>query len=259
MACRTLGGVELSGIVAGDASADDDLRRERRSASTTTTATGPKIAVPGHWRNQPDVRRQRRPAALPPPLRARTPAAGQRRWVTLDGVFYQADVWLDGAYLGDPEGYFFPHSFDITGAVAARRRARAGGRGGVRAAAQRTAASATSPACSSTGTRIDRDVEPRRAVAPGAHRRRPGRCGSTGLRCCAATPTTRAPTCACTPGSTATTARRARVRTLGRRRRVAEPEQSLAGGLNEVDWNLDIDEPRAVVAVVARRAAADRR
>ena len=35
--------------------------------------------------------------------------------MTLDGVFYQADVWLDGAYLGDPEGYFFPHSFDITG------------------------------------------------------------------------------------------------------------------------------------------------
>ena len=40
---------------------------------------------------------------------------GRRHFVTLDGVFYQADVWLDGAYLGDPEGYFFPHSFDITG------------------------------------------------------------------------------------------------------------------------------------------------
>ena len=23
-------------------------------------------------------------------------------------------MWLDGAYLGDPEGYFFPHRFDIT-------------------------------------------------------------------------------------------------------------------------------------------------
>ena len=44
-----------------------------------------------------------------------TPAPeGRRHFVTLDGVFYQADVWLDGAYLGDPEGYFFPHSFDIT-------------------------------------------------------------------------------------------------------------------------------------------------
>ena len=34
--------------------------------------------------------------------------------MTFDGILYQADAWLDGAYLGDPEGYFFPHSFDIT-------------------------------------------------------------------------------------------------------------------------------------------------
>ena len=40
--------------------------------------------------------------------------AGARHWVVLDGVFYQADVFLDGAYLGDPEGYFFPHSYEIT-------------------------------------------------------------------------------------------------------------------------------------------------
>ena len=37
-----------------------------------------------------------------------------RRWITFDGIFYQADAWLDGAYLGDTEGYFFPHTFDIT-------------------------------------------------------------------------------------------------------------------------------------------------
>ncbi|MEX2625667.1 MAG: hypothetical protein WD225_02225, partial [Ilumatobacteraceae bacterium] len=34
-----------------------------------------------------------------------------------DGIFYQADVWLDGAYLGDPEGYFVPHAFEITDAA----------------------------------------------------------------------------------------------------------------------------------------------
>ena len=39
------------------------------------------------------------------------PAEGERRFVELDGVFYQADVWLDGAYLGDPEGYFI--AFDL--------------------------------------------------------------------------------------------------------------------------------------------------
>jgi hypothetical protein len=55
-----------------------------------------------------------RAAAVPPPVRAPGPGDGQRLFVTLDGIFYQADVWLDGAYLGDPEGYFFAHSFDVT-------------------------------------------------------------------------------------------------------------------------------------------------
>src|SRR5882762_125563 len=41
-------------------------------------------------------------------------AQGARHWVVLDGLFYQGDVWLDGAYLGDPEGYFFPHAYEIT-------------------------------------------------------------------------------------------------------------------------------------------------
>ena len=41
------------------------------SASTTTTSAWPEVAVPGHWRSQPRVRRQRRSAALPPPLPAR--------------------------------------------------------------------------------------------------------------------------------------------------------------------------------------------
>ena len=37
----------------------------------------------------------------------------------LDGIFYTSDVWLDGTYLGDTEGYFFPHSFEVTDALAA--------------------------------------------------------------------------------------------------------------------------------------------
>ena len=36
-----------------------------------------------------------------------------------DGVFYLGDVWLDGTYLGDTEGYFFPHEFDVTDTLAA--------------------------------------------------------------------------------------------------------------------------------------------
>ena len=73
-----------------------------------------ELPVPGHWRNSAPFSGNdsavlyRRRFVLP------EPAEGRRHFVTLEGVFYQADVWLDGAYLGDPEGYFFPHSFDIT-------------------------------------------------------------------------------------------------------------------------------------------------
>ena len=59
-----------------------------------------------------------------------------RRWSRFDGVFYQADVWLDGAYLGDPEGYFFPHTLRHHRARPARRRTRAGRRGDLHAAAR---------------------------------------------------------------------------------------------------------------------------
>src|ERR1041384_8203528 len=48
---------------------------------------------------------------------ARPLADGQRRFLTFDGVFYYGDVWLDGAYLGATEGYFAPHSFEITDAA----------------------------------------------------------------------------------------------------------------------------------------------
>jgi beta-mannosidase len=73
-----------------------------------------EIHVPGHWADvNPPITTDgpltyRRTVSTDP-----TPE-GQRRWLTFDGIAYQADVWLDGAYLGDTEGYFAPHSFDVT-------------------------------------------------------------------------------------------------------------------------------------------------
>lgn len=86
------------------------------------------LPVPGHWRSAPAF------AASDGPLLARRrfeldataleewgeQPAQQRRWLVLDGVFYTSDVWLDGAYLGDTEGYFFPHAFEVTRELAAR-------------------------------------------------------------------------------------------------------------------------------------------
>lgn len=73
-----------------------------------------EIAVPGHWQHTPAFAEHDGPLMYRHRFRADAPTAGRRRWITLDGVMYQSDAWLDGAYLGDAEGYFFPHSFDIT-------------------------------------------------------------------------------------------------------------------------------------------------
>ena len=93
--------------------ADDEIRRSGIEPDADVSGWA-EIAVPGHWRDHPDFATSDGPLLYRTPFSLERPAPGRRRWVTLDGMFYQGDVWLDGAYLGDPEGYFFPHSFDIT-------------------------------------------------------------------------------------------------------------------------------------------------
>ena len=95
------------------APADDDLRRDAIGLDVDDSGWD-EIGVPGHWRNHPEFTGSDGPLLHRRRFELPEPAPGRRRWLTLDGVFYQADVWLDGAYLGDPEGYFFPHTFDIT-------------------------------------------------------------------------------------------------------------------------------------------------
>lgn len=93
--------------------ADDDVRRDGVGLDHDDRSW-PHVAVPGHWRSTPAFAESDGPLLYRHRFHLEAPDAGQRRFVTVEGVFYQADVWLDGAYLGDPEGYFFPHSFDIT-------------------------------------------------------------------------------------------------------------------------------------------------
>jgi beta-mannosidase len=104
--------MELSGVWLA-AVADDDVRRSGIGLDTDDSTWTP-IAVPGHWCNTAEFSATDGPVMYRHAFTATPPPDGRRRWITLDGVFYQADVWLDGAYLGDPEGYFFPHTFDVT-------------------------------------------------------------------------------------------------------------------------------------------------
>ena len=99
--------------------ADEDLRRTWLDDDVDESGWEP-IDVPGHWRSTPAF------AESDGPLLHRTRFAhdrltgDERAWLVLEGCFYQGDVWLDGAYVGDTEGYFFPHGFEVTGALAAR-------------------------------------------------------------------------------------------------------------------------------------------
>lgn len=93
--------------------ADDELRRSGIGIGVDDSTWDP-IRVPGHWRSNPSFVDVDGPVLFRRPVDIAPPAVGERQWLVLDGIFYQADVWFDGVYLGDPEGYFFPHAFDIT-------------------------------------------------------------------------------------------------------------------------------------------------
>ena len=104
--------------------ADEELRR-RFAEPDFHTAGWESIEVPGHWRSSPALAKSNGPVLYRTSfdnaaLNASTLEPHHRAWLVIDGIFYQGDVWLDGTYVGDTEGYFVPHEFDITEAVASR-------------------------------------------------------------------------------------------------------------------------------------------
>jgi beta-mannosidase len=113
------------------APADEDLRRVYPDAGFDDESWE-QLAVPGHWSSSPAfagfagpvLHRRRFDTPSPFGPGAGDPgreADGRRTWLVLDGVFYTSDLWLDGTYVGDTEGYFAPHAFEVTDALAARR------------------------------------------------------------------------------------------------------------------------------------------
>ncbi|HEU5152594.1 MAG TPA: hypothetical protein VFU19_19045 [Iamia sp.] len=99
--------------------ADDDLRRTWLDEVDDDEAWEP-IDVPGHWRSTPAFADTDGPLLHRRRFTHERPAEDERWWLVLDGCFYQGDVWLDGAYVGDTEGYFFPHAFEVTEGLADR-------------------------------------------------------------------------------------------------------------------------------------------
>ncbi len=98
---------------------DDDLRRLFANDGFDDAGWQP-MPVPGHWRSHPGFATSDGPVLYRHRFEAARPEPGTRAFLTFDGIFYQGDVWLDGEYLGDTEGYFFPHTFEVTDALQAR-------------------------------------------------------------------------------------------------------------------------------------------
>jgi beta-mannosidase len=109
---RTVWVMDLSGEWKA-APADDELRRTAFALDFNHDSWEP-VAVPGHWQNVPAFADSDGPVIYRTRFDWDAGPEGARSWVVLDGLFYQGDVWFDGGYLGDPEGYFVPHSYEIT-------------------------------------------------------------------------------------------------------------------------------------------------
>ena len=81
--------------------ADEGLRRRFADPATGDDGWEP-IEVPGHWQSVPAFASTDGPLLYRCRFEAERPAAGERAWLVLDGLFYQGDVWLDGEYVGPP-------------------------------------------------------------------------------------------------------------------------------------------------------------
>ncbi len=236
--------MELTGVWRA-AAADDQLRRTAVGLDYDDDSWC-AVAVPGHWRNEPTFAESDGPLLMRTRFELPLPVGQDRAWIVLDGVFYQADLWFDGAYIGDPEGYFFPHSFDVTAlarlttehvialeVACAPNRSHRGRRNITGVFQQWHAADRTwNPGglwrpvrIETTGAvRLDRlRVLCRDANEARAHLRLHGRLDSDEPR------RVLIRTTVAKPGTAPEV--------------LSEIEQPLASGVNEVDWNLDIESP----------------
>lgn len=75
------------------------------------------VPVPGHWRSVPELSDEDGPLLYRTTFETDALGEGRRRFLVFDGIFYDADVWLDGRYLGATVGYFLPHAFDVSDAT----------------------------------------------------------------------------------------------------------------------------------------------
>jgi hypothetical protein len=97
--------VDLSGTWRATV-ADDGLRRTF-ALPDTDDLSWDDVTVPDEWPAADGARLYRHRFTSPAPEHGRA-------WLVFDGICQQGDVWFDGAYLGDTDGAFARHTFEVT-------------------------------------------------------------------------------------------------------------------------------------------------
>ncbi|MEC7915833.1 MAG: glycoside hydrolase family 2 TIM barrel-domain containing protein [Actinomycetota bacterium] len=111
-------GISLSG--AWKALAAEEATRRRIGDIKLDDDSWIDVEVPGLWRST-ELLSEAESVLYRRHFELHGLAQGNRRWLVIDGLCYQGDIWFDGAYLGDTEGYFVEHSFEITEAASQAR------------------------------------------------------------------------------------------------------------------------------------------
>lgn len=75
-----------------------------------------QVPVPGHWQQVDGLESYSGKAVYVKPFRF-SPEPNQRFFIRLNGTFYWASAYLNGARLGANEGYFFPVEYEVTGLI----------------------------------------------------------------------------------------------------------------------------------------------
>ena len=75
------------------------------------------IDVPGHWQTHPEFADFDGTLLYRADLSVPELRTGQRRWLRFNGICYAGDIFLDGGYIGQTEGYFTHHRFEVTDLV----------------------------------------------------------------------------------------------------------------------------------------------
>jgi beta-mannosidase len=109
--------VDLSGVWRAHA-AEGELAKHFFAPAFDDSAWFETV-VPQHWRTTAELASSDGPVLYRRTFHARA-RPDSRRFLTLRGIWYYGDVWLDGEYLGDTEGYFAPHTFEVTAPLDAR-------------------------------------------------------------------------------------------------------------------------------------------